>query len=93
MGFIALPEKMQQRLPCEGSLYYCISLNIKSVVAFIAVQAQLLAAGQTNPVGTGGFTAAVAGVGVKEPCLLRQADGGFLHIEHLFRLAALVVGK
>ena len=56
--------------------------DIEAVIGVIAVQAQLFAAGKTDPVGAGHFAAAVADIGVKHPCFFRKTDGGFLNIEH-----------
>ena len=66
---------------------------MEAVVSLIAVQAQLLVSGQADPVAAGDFSAAAAHVRIKEPGLFRQGEGGFLHREHLLRVAALVVGK
>ena len=67
--------------------------HLEPVVGFVAVQAQLFLPGQANPVGSGAFTAAVAGVGMEDPCLFRQMDGCVLYLEHIRRIAALVIGK
>ena len=70
-----------------------MTLNIEAVIAFIAIQAKFPAAGEPDPVGAGGFAAAVADIGIEQPCLFGQTDCRFLHIKHLFRAASLIVGK
>ena len=68
-------------------------LYVESIVGFVAVEAEFPAACQTNPVGSGTFSAALAGVGIEDPCLLRQLNRCFLHVEHILRLAALIVSE
>ena len=68
-------------------------LHMKTIIAFIAIQAQLPVTRKSDPVCAGGFAAAVAGIGRKETGRFRHCDGGFLHIEHFFRLASLIIGK
>ena len=66
---------------------------METVIGFVAVQAQLSAASQANPVGACAFAAAFAGVRIKQPCLFRQGDGRILHVEHILRVTGLVVIK
>ena len=66
---------------------------MEAVVSLVAVQAQFFVPGQANPVAAGDFSAAAAHIRIKKPGLFRQGEGGFLHREHLLRVAALVVGK
>ena len=85
----------KEKIPPEGlsgGIYY-IRLYGKTVVTFVAIQTQLLIAGKTNPVGTGGFTAAVADIGSEDSRGFRQRDGGFLDIEHISGIAGLIIGE
>ena len=74
-------------------LIYRITLNIEAVIAFITIQAKLLITCKPDPVGSGGFTAAVANIRIKKSGLFWQLDRCILHIEHILRLAALIVSK
>ena len=58
-------------------------LHVEAVIAFVAVQAELFAPCQANPVDTGDFAAAFAGVGIEQPCLFRQTELGIHGLEHL----------
>ena len=86
-------REMQKRLPQEGSLCYADRLNIKTVIALVAIQAQLITANQADPIGAGRFTTAIADVGMKYAGFFGKGDRGFPHIEHLFRTAGLIIGK
>ena len=68
-------------------------LNVEAVVASGAVEAQLLPADETDPVGARYLTAARAAVRVEELRLLRQRDGRGLDIEQVGRLLRLIVGE
>ena len=67
--------------------------HTETVIAVVAVQAQLFATSQADPVCARDLAAAVAGVRIEEPCLFRQANGGFLDLKHLLRAAGLVIAK
>ena len=48
--------------------------DLKAVVDLVAIQAKLLAAGEPDPVGSGGFSTAVAYIGIKQPRFFRQGN-------------------
>ena len=74
-------------------LIYRIALDIEAVIGFITIQAKLLITCKPDPVGSGGFTAAVANIRIKKSGLFWQLDRCILHIKHILRLAALIVSK
>ena len=74
-------------------LVHRIALDIEAVIGFITIQAKLLITCKPDPVGSGGFTAAVANIRIKKSGLFWQLDRCILHIKHILRLAALIVSK
>ena len=74
-------------------LIYRIALDIEAVIGFITIQAKLLITCKPDPVGSGGFTTAVANIRIKKSGLFWQLDRCILHIKHILRLAALIVSK
>ena len=55
-------------------LIYRIALDIEAVIGFITIQAKLLITCKPDPVGSGGFTAAVANIRIKKSGLFWQLD-------------------
>ena len=46
-------------------LIYRIALDIEAVIGFVTIQAKFFVTCQPDPVGSGGFTAAIADVGIE----------------------------
>ena len=77
----------------EGFLIFINMLHMETVVFAAAIYAELFAAGESDPVGAGGFTAALTDIGIKNACLFGECDGGFLDCKQIFLLAGVVVVK
>ena len=74
-------------------LIYRIALDIEAVIGFVTIQAKFFVTCKADPVGSGGFTAAIANIRIKKSGLFWQLDRCILHVEHILRLAALIVSK